>query len=314
MLSSIYNLCIMRKLGTKYAYMTVVNYNWRSEIKRLEGAYAPATIRSYIADVAAFVQWCDVHGMIAFPAEVETVCIFLEDQAHSLVPSTVQHRLYAIRKIHRLLELSDPTGDERVNLAMRRVRRKKPNRPRQAKGLTRDYLEMCLAAQSDDPWGLRNRAMISLGYDLLTRRSELIALMTDDVEFTSDGTLRVIIRRSKADQFGMGRIAFGSSRSAKLLQAWLDWRGPHIRPLFCGIYHGKAINRGLGATTVKDILKKALAAAGLSAEEISLQRAFLESGSCPRPAAHRSSHRCHYAGRRLEVVRCSGTLSRDGGA
>ena len=91
--------------------------------------------------------------------------------------------------------------------------------------MTRGHLDKCLAAQPDTPWGLRNRAMISLGYDLLTRRSELVALQTSDIEFREDDTLRVLIRRSKADPFGMGRIAFSSKRSADLIGAWLAWRG-----------------------------------------------------------------------------------------
>ena len=101
------------------------------------------------------------------PADVETVCAFLESQAKFLCPSSVRRRLYAIRKLHRLLRLPDPTWDEDVNITLRRVRRAKLNRPKQAKGMTREYLERCIAVQPDDPWGLRNRAMISLGYDLL---------------------------------------------------------------------------------------------------------------------------------------------------
>lgn len=243
--------------------------DWRAEFKRLEGAYAPATLKSYLVDVRIFVDWCDARQICALPAQVETVCAFLEDQAAGLCPSTVRRRLYAIRKVHRLLHLADPTWDEEINIAIRRVRRSQFNRPRQAKGMTRDYLERCLAALPDMPWGLRDRAMLSLGYDLLTRRSELVALRTNDIELRGDGTLRALIRRSKADPFGMGRIAFSSRRSADLVGAWLAWRGNKIEPLFCGIYQGKPINRALGTTKVKLIIKEAIAAAGLPPEDIS---------------------------------------------
>jgi site-specific recombinase XerD len=59
-------------------------------------------------------------------------------------------------------------------------------RPKQAKGLTRKYLDAFLEIQPDTPTGLRNRAMLSLGYELLTRRAELVALKTDDIEFRDD--------------------------------------------------------------------------------------------------------------------------------
>lgn len=242
--------------------------DWRAEFKRLEGAYAPATIKSYLTDVRLFVDWCDGNGLSALPAEVETVCSFLEAEAADLCPSSVRRRLYAIRKVHRLLRLPDPTWDEAIAICLRRVRRSKLNRPRQAKGMNRAFLDQCLAVQPDTPWGLRNRAMLSLGYDLLTRRSELVALRSDEIEMRGDGTLRVLIRRSKADPFGMGRIAFSSKRSAQLVSEWLDWRGGEIDPLFCGIYRGKPINRPLGTTTVKAIIKGAVAAAGLPPEDV----------------------------------------------
>jgi integrase/recombinase XerD len=170
--------------------------------------------------------------------------------------------------VHRLLDRPDPTGGEANNLTIRRIRRGRPNRPRQAKAMTRDYLDQCLAAQPGTPWGLRNRAMISLGYDLLTRRSELIALRTEDVIERHDGTLRALIRRGKSDPFGMGRIAFSSHRSAELVAEWLAWRGPHIAPLFCPIYHEKPINRGLSTGKVKLIIKEAAAAAGLPVADV----------------------------------------------
>ncbi len=243
-------------------------YNWRQEFKRLEGAYAPSTLRSYIADVDIFVNWCNEHNISPLPALVTTVCEFLEDQAPGKAPSTVRRRLYAVRKVHRLLQLPDPTWDEDINITFRRIRRAKLTRPKQAKGLTKHYLETFLTVQPETPWGLRNRAMLSLGYELLSRRSELVALSTDDIELREDGTLRVIIRRSKSDPFGQGRIAFTSQRTAKRVNDWLDWRGPTISYLFCPIYHGKAIDRSLSTCTVKRTIKTAARNAGLSADEI----------------------------------------------
>lgn len=95
--------------------------SWRSEFQRLEGAYAPSTMRSYYADVEVFETWCAETGIREpFPASVETVCRFLEAQGRSKAPSTVRRRLYAIRKVHRLLGLPDPTYDEEINIAYAR--------------------------------------------------------------------------------------------------------------------------------------------------------------------------------------------------
>ncbi|MCR9194865.1 MAG: site-specific integrase [Hyphomonas sp.] len=248
---------------------TNVHSDWRSEFKRLEGAYAPSTMRSYRTDVEAFEAWCESQGLSPFPAAVQTVCQFLEAQGKEKAPATVRRRLYAIRKVHRLLGLPNPTHDEEINLSLRRVRRRSAVRPKQAKGLTRDYLDRFLATQPDTPWGLRNRAMLSLGYELLTRRSELVALRDAGLEHRKDGTLRVLIRRSKADPFGQGRIAFTSVRTANLVRDWIAWRGPVGPFLFCPIYQGKPINRDLSTTTIKRLVKRAAEQAGFHADEIS---------------------------------------------
>lgn len=52
------------------------------------------------------------------------------------------------------------------------------------------------------------------------------------------------------------------------MREWLAWRGDEIDPLFCGIYQGKPINRPLGTTKVKLIIKEAIAAAGLPPEDV----------------------------------------------
>ncbi|MEY8118863.1 tyrosine-type recombinase/integrase [Falsihalocynthiibacter sp. BN13B15] len=242
--------------------------DWRTHFKRLEGAYAPATMRSYRADVEAFEAWCLENKCDAFPASVDTVCRFLQGQGVNKAPSTVRRRLYAIRKVHRLLQLPDPTYDEKINITYRRVNRAKLTRPKQAKGMTRDYLDSFLAVQPETPWGLRNKAMLSLGYELLTRRAELVALTTDAIEFREDGTMRAIIRRSKADPFGKGRIAFTSRQTAQLVQDWLAWRGPDIHHLFCPIYQEVAIDRPLSTTAVKRLIKDAARASGLDQEDV----------------------------------------------
>ena len=158
--------------------------------------------------------------------------------------------------------------DEDINITLRRIRRAKHARPKQAKGLTKKYLNLFLEVQPHGPVGLRNRAMLSLGYELLTRRAELVALATEDVEFREDGTARVLIRRSKSDPFGEGRIAFTSRITSDLVSDWLDWRGPYIEPLFCPIYQGKALQRSLSTTTVKALVKSSAKAAGLDRRTI----------------------------------------------
>ncbi|WP_241239818.1 tyrosine-type recombinase/integrase [Silicimonas algicola] len=222
-------------------------------------------MKSYYSDVDIFAAWCAEEGRNVLPATADTVSAFLEAQALGRSMSTVQRRLYSIRKAHRLMRLPDPTLDEEVLLALRRVRRAKNARPKQALALTRDVLDRILRTQPETPVGLRNAALLSLGYELLTRRSELAALRLEDVTWREDGTLRVLIPRSKADQFGQGRLAFTSVSTRERVDAWLSCRGAHISWLFCPIYAGKPIARPLGTSTIRDIVKSSAKAAGYDA-------------------------------------------------
>lgn len=246
----------------------VIESDWKAEFKRLEGAYAPDTMRAYYADVTIFVRWCKSNSLPAFPATPSGVCQFLEKQSQEKSISTVKRRLYSIRKAHLLLRLPDPTTDQDVFLTLRRIRRSKLSRPRQAKGLTQDYLQKFLEVQPNTLLGLRNRAMLALGYDLLTRRSELVALNLQDLVFREDGTLKALIRRSKADPFGQGRLAFASRRTTRLVEMWIDRRGPEIEPLFCPVYHGVPIDRCLSVTTVKRIIKSSARDIGLPEADV----------------------------------------------
>jgi integrase/recombinase XerD len=248
--------------------MSTEDVTWRDHFARLQGAFAPSTLRTYYADVEHFETWCQTHAVLAFPVSVFDLCRYLEEDGRCSSPATVRRRLYAVRKVQRVLRLPDPTLDKDINIALRKVTRAKLGRPKQAKCLTAEYLDQFIAVQPNTPWVWRNRAMLSLGYNVLTRRSELIALQTSDAVFRRDGTLRVTVRPSKADPFGMGRVAFTSRRTADHIQTWLAWRGPDITPLFCGIYQGKPIDRALEATLVKRLIKDAARSVDLDPETI----------------------------------------------
>ena len=100
--------------------------------------------------------------------------------------------------------------------------------------------------------------MLSLGYDFLARRSELVAPRTTDLEFTKDRALKGMIRKSKTDQYGRGRLVFDSERSAKLLRAWFRKRPKEIEPVFCAISHGNCLDRPICDRNVNEIIKKSV--------------------------------------------------------
>lgn len=106
------------------------------------------------------------------------------------------------------------------------------SRQRQARGLGMAEIQAFLNSPGDNFPTLRERAMLCVAYDAMTRRSELIAIDLEDLNFLGDGTGRLLIRRSKTDQAGEGHIAYLSRQTVRHLQAWLKKAGIKDGPVF----------------------------------------------------------------------------------
>jgi len=152
----------------------------------------------------------------------------------------------------------DLTHTDEVYLSIRKLKRSKGLEQRQAVGINHDILIKMIDAQPNTLAGTRNRALLSLGYDFLARRSELVAMNCDDLTFTPEGGLKGIIRKSKTDQYGRGRLVFGSDRSAKLVKKWLKLKPQQIQSLFCAINHNQCIDRAICDRSVNEIIKRSI--------------------------------------------------------
>ena len=227
-------------------------------LQLLEGAYAPNTLKSYYADANAFVDWCSEKNIEPFPLTSAGTRMYIEKMAPDYSYASIRRRLSCLRRINKLLGHQDQTHTEEVYLTIRRLKRSKCLDQQQAVGINHDLLLKMIDAQSDTLAGVRNKALLSLGYDFLARRSELVALRTSDLEFTKDGALKGMIRKSKTDQYGRGRLVFGSERSAKFLRAWFRKKPKEIKPIFCAINHGKCLNRPICDRNVNEIIKKSV--------------------------------------------------------
>lgn len=222
---------------------------------KLEGAYASSTLRSYYADATAFVDWCQARNITPFPLTSATLRAYIDGDQDRYTYSSMRRRISGLRRVNAFLGHHDETRTEEVYLAIRRLKRATFQVSRQAAGINSDFLEKMIASQPSTLTGIRNRALLSIGYDFLARRSELVALRGDDIRFEPDGTLRGIIRRSKADQYGRGRLVFGSRRSAKLLRHWLKLKPRAIDAIFCAVNHQTCLDRALCDRSVNDIIK-----------------------------------------------------------
>lgn len=122
--------------------------------------------------------------------------------------------------------------------------------------------------------GVRDRALLLVGFAGALRRSELAGIRFEDLRFVAEG-LVLRLPRSKTDQEGRGRdvgIPYGRSRACpvKALKAWLDLAAITEGPVFRSMT--KAGEIGVAPITgggVALILKNYVAAAGLDASKFS---------------------------------------------
>ena len=229
-----------------------------ASLNLLTGAYAPNTLRSYYADARAFVDWCSEKKIEPFPLTSAGTRMYIDTMVPDYSYASIRRRLSCLRRINKLLGHENHTQTEEIYLTIRRLKRSKCLEQQQAVGINHALLVKMIDAQPNTLAGIRNKAMLSLGYDFLARRSELVALRTTDLEFTQDGTLKGMIRKSKTDQYGRGRLVFGSERSAKLLRVWFRKKPKEIEAVFCAINHGKCLDRPICDRNVNEIIKKSV--------------------------------------------------------
>ena len=239
---------------------------------KIEGAYAPATIRAYKVDLTDLIAFCDQDNQIGLPASPTAVANFvIKLMRDGRTSASIRRAIAGIASIHKLNRFDDPTKDPDVILEMRRMHRTIGRASKQAQGITAEILEKLLEAAEAGNRGARDRALLLIAYDTLCRRSELVALRIEDVKtMITNGTEKtsILLRRSKTDQNAIGRRLHLNEHAQKALQEWLERLRDDKGPLFRGVDRGQKITKALGAGQINRIYKRLAIRANLDEELI----------------------------------------------
>lgn len=229
-------------------------------IEKVDGAYAPATIRAYKANFERFIQFCEKRNIDALPAKPSDVALFVAQLTKSsLKSSSIRIAVASISSIHKLNYLSDPTQHPDVKIELRRMHRNLGRSSKQAFGITAPILEKMLSTTSNNLRGVRDRALLLLAYDSMCRRSELVSLRITDIEI--DGLenytqMKVRLRKSKTDQELQGSWIFLTRRSADAISLWLNQAKLKDGFLFRGINNAIDITQELKSSQINRIYKR----------------------------------------------------------
>ncbi|WP_274436684.1 site-specific integrase [Alicyclobacillus sp. ALC3] len=186
-----------------------------------------STQKAYKSDWEAFTTWCDRLGYSALPAAPQAVSNYLthlSQQGRRV--STIARHMASISFAHRAKGLPSPIESEYVRSTWKGIRHQQGVAAKQKAPILTEHLRRMVQVAPDNLRGLRDRALLLVGFAGAFRRSELVALDVEDLEMTQEG-ITITIRRSKTDQEGYGRkvgIPYGSRPETcpvRTLQEWL---------------------------------------------------------------------------------------------
>ncbi len=229
----------------------------------LSAAHAANTLRAYRSDIHHFIGW---GGKI--PATAECVARYVAHHARTLSCATLSRRVVAIGQAHTTQGLPSPTQSALVRATLQGIRRTLGNTSHQVAALQKNDL-VKIVGKLHGLRGLRDKALLLIGFAGAMRRSELVALDIEDVQFVTEGIL-IRLRRSKTDQEGYGRhIAIpyvkGRHCPCRALLLWLKVSGIETGALFRGISRfEQLLTRRLSPQSVALIIKQRVELAGLN--------------------------------------------------
>ncbi len=227
-------------------------------------ARADATLRAYEHDWKLFRSWCERNRLVSLPASPQAVILYSTDLVKNerRTLSTLSRRLAAVSQIHQQAGFDSPTRSWVVKQFLNGLRREVGVAPTRKQPVLVADLREILSALPNSLLGVRDRALLLLGFTGGFRRSELVGVNVDDLE-KSSGALIVTIRRSKTDQEGEGRrvgIPQGAEQTTCVIWALEQWRAAadlSAGPLFRVVNrHGSILDKRLSAEAVGIVVKR----------------------------------------------------------
>jgi site-specific recombinase XerD len=275
----------------------------------IENSLAENTRKSYKADWNHFEQYCKERKLRFLPAEPETVANYIAELAQGTADesgekrktSTIQRRIITIRRFHDLWisvqrnlakeqgipfqEILNPANSVAVKETWKGIMRKEGERVTKKRPATAEIVTAICKEIPNDLRGIRDRAILTLGYAGAFRRSELSALDVEDLEEASNG-LWITIRQSKTDQTKKGErilIQYGQSNETcpiRNLQRWLKAAGIQSGAIFrrIDLSRNEVWPHRLSPQSIKDAIKRVAKKAGFNEADFaghSVRRGFI---------------------------------------
>ena len=176
-------------------------------IKNLRNSKSENTLRAYQSDYNDFLLFCSKNGFQAMPTQPKILALYITHLSSYSKYSTLKRRLASISILHKTKGHYIDTKHPIIIENLMGIKRTNGSNQKGKKPLLINDLKILINAidQSNekDKRKIRDKALILIGFSGGFRRSELVDIEYEDLEFVSEG-VKIFVKRSKTDQSGEG--------------------------------------------------------------------------------------------------------------
>ena len=171
---------------------------------------AKNTQRAYKSDIADFCLFCSKHNFNFMPSKPEIISLYLTYMSNTYKFSTIKRRLASIKIFHRLkghhIDLQHPVINENLSGIKRKIGSYQKGKKPISINILNNIINFIDSKNvNNNLLYLRDKSLLLIGFSGGFRRSELVSLKKNDLEFVDEG-LKIFIKKSKNDQFGEGLV------------------------------------------------------------------------------------------------------------
>jgi len=172
-------------------------------LQNLKNSKANNTLRAYQSDFRDFSAFCAKNGLSSIPTQPKIIALYITHLSKTSKFSTLKRRIASISVIHKLKGHYLDTKHPIIMENLHGIKRTLGSRQKAKKPILINELKLIIKAI--DETKIRDKALILVGFSGGFRRSELVNIEYDDIEFVTEG-VKILIKRSKTDQSGEGSL------------------------------------------------------------------------------------------------------------
>ncbi len=172
-------------------------------LKNLKNSKAKNTLRAYQSDFRDFSNFCTKNGFSSMPTQPKIIALYITHLSKFCKFSTLKRRIASISVIHKLKGHYLDTKHPIIMENLLGIKRTLGSRQKAKKPILINDLKFIIKVIDQDK--IRDKALILVGFAGGFRRSELVNIYFQDIDFVPEG-VKILIRRSKTDQSGEGSI------------------------------------------------------------------------------------------------------------